>query len=75
MLGFLVGLACLSGPALAQPAAGLSDDAKLARVITLYETGKYGDCVKAFSGLIEPSPVRLATPTCWSARGCTTPPA
>lgn len=62
MLGFLVGLACLSGPALAQPAAGLSDDAKLARVITLYETGKYGDCVKAFSGLIGAEPRQISDP-------------
>jgi len=47
--GFCLALCCSPAAAWAQ---GLSDEAKLSRVVTLYEAGKYAECAKEFSGLI-----------------------
>lgn len=61
-LAVLAGLACLSSAALAQPSGGLSDEAKLARVVALYEGGKYAECVKEFTALIGAEPRRIDDP-------------
>lgn len=60
--GFLVGLSCLSTGVFAQPTSGLSDQTELARVVTLYEAGKYAECVKEFAGLIGGEPHKIDDP-------------
>ena len=63
--GLLLALSCVPAVALAQtapPATGLSDEAKLSRVITLYDAGKYAECGNEFAGLIGSEPRKIEDP-------------
>ena len=62
LFAFLVGLSCLSTGVLAQPSGGLSDQTELARVVTLYDAGKYAECVKEFATLIGGQPRKIDDP-------------
>lgn len=55
-------LLCSTTSALGQPAPELSDEAELARVLTLYDAGKYAECAKEFSGLIGSEPRKIEDP-------------
>lgn len=56
----------VGGPAVAQPtvppAAALSDEGELARSVTLYESGKYGECVVELGRLLDPSDPQIEEP-------------
>ncbi len=58
LLGLLLALALTPSRASAQ-AGGLSDEAELARAITLYDAGRYADCVKEFADLVGRRPGML----------------
>lgn len=61
LLGLLLALALTPSRAPAQP-AGLSDEAELGRAITLYDAGRYADCVKEFADLVGSEPRKIQDP-------------
>ncbi|MBK7581562.1 MAG: hypothetical protein IPI67_15295 [Myxococcales bacterium] len=66
LLALFSALSCVAAGAGAQPnpkpVTGLSDDAELARVITLYDGGKYLECAKEFAQLLESEPRKIEDP-------------
>lgn len=67
-LALWLALTCAATSALGQPAPkpalppDLSEEGQLARVVTLYDAGKYADCVSEFSRLIGNEPRKIEDP-------------